>query len=66
MLINITYFLFVVDVTNVFDVVDKIDIINDVNVTNEVNAIVATKFDIEIMSKNVAKTTIFNFKTFLI
>ena len=66
MLINVTYFLFVVNVTNAFDVVNKIDIINNVNVTNEINAIVATKSNVKIMLKNVAKATTFNFKVFLI
>ena len=66
MSINVTYFLLVVDATNTFNVVNKIDIINDVDVANIIDAINATKFDVEIMSKNAAKTTTFNFKTFLI
>ena len=66
MSINVTYFLLFVDEANVFDVIDIVDIINDVNVTNEVDTIVTTKFDVKIMLKNVAKTTTFNFKTFLI
>ena len=66
MSINVTYFLFVIETTNVFNIVDKIDIINDVSVTNKLDTIIAIKFNVEVILKNVAKATTFNFRIFLI